>query len=234
MGFERLDQGRVMVDGFDVRRDRAKALSRVGYVPQTNSLYRDLTIADHMHFAAAQRPNFDRGYAFDRVHKVGLASHRRVGELSGGEQAQVALALALGTRAHVLLLDEPLAGLDPLARREFLAALADDQRASGATVLLSSQIITDVDEACDAIVVLTSGHVALHMSVAQARIGHIAVPESELGERVAVATFIGPHGGRLALLKSEAAGGREATLEEVVLGYLASGRSENSARSSPK
>jgi ABC-2 type transport system ATP-binding protein len=229
MGFERPDAGRVLVEGFDPRRDRTAAVSRIGYVPQSASLYRNLTVDDHFRFAAVCRPEFDRAHALDRVHSAGVGPERRLGELSGGEQAQVALAIALGTRSPILLLDEPLASLDPLARREFLAVLVDDVKSTGATAILSSHIVTDVEQACDSLVVLAFGRVALHATVARARAEHRTILEPDLSGRTAVGTFSGMDGRRLALVKSSDAGLREATLEEIVLGHLAALRPPRTA-----
>lgn len=230
IGFERPDEGRVLVEGIDPRRDRTAAVRQIGYVPQSASLYRELTVDDHFRFATVHRPEFDRAHALDRVEAVGVGAERRVGELSGGEQAQVALAIALGTRSPVLLLDEPLASLDPLARREFLAALVDDVRSTGATAILSSHIVTDVQQACDSLVVLASGRLALHAPVAQARSEHRTVLEADLGGRTPVAVFLGPTGERLALVKASDPQLREATLEEIVLGYLAAQRPSMASR----
>jgi ABC-2 type transport system ATP-binding protein len=216
------------VEGIDPRRDRAAAVRRIGYVPQSASLYRNLTVHDHFEFALVCRPEFDQAHALERVQANGVGPERKVGELSGGEQAQVALAIALGTRSPVLLLDEPLASLDPLARREFLAVLVDDVRATGATAVLSSHIVTDVQQACDWLVVLAAGRVALHAPVAQARAEHRTVAEADLAHRAAVGRFIGPEGERLALLRGTESGLREATLEEIVLGYLSSVRPQRS------
>src|SRR4029078_4422887 len=102
-------------------------------------------------------------------------------ELSGGQQAQVGLALVLGSRAPVLLLDEPLASLDPLARREFLRVLVDAVRASGATALLSSHVITDIEQACDHLIVLGGGRSLLAVSIADAIAGPSVVDGSGAG-----------------------------------------------------
>lgn len=131
------------------------------------------------------------------------------------------MAIALGTRAPVLLLDEPLASLDPLARREFLAVLVDEVRSSGATAVLSSHIVTDIQQACDRLVVLSSGRLALDGLVADVRRAHRTVVAGDLDSQTAVGLFIGPAGERLALVKSGDAGLPEPTLEEIVLGYLA-------------
>jgi ABC-2 type transport system ATP-binding protein len=223
LAFERPDEGRLVVNGFDPQRSRAAAVDTVGYVPQGIALYRNLTIGDHFDFARIARRAFDRAYALRRITAVGLTENRPVGDLSGGEQAQVALALALGTRAPLFLLDEPLANLDPLARRDFLTALVADVRADGATAVLSSHIVTDVEQACDRLVVLAGGRLVLDIGVADARAAHRTISADELQGRAAIGAFTGPRGEDLALIRDGAVG-REASLEEIVLGYLASAR----------
>ena len=229
LGFERLDEGRLTVNGIDPKRNRAGAVASVGYVPQRGALYQGLTIADHMTLASAARPGFEATRAIDRLRELGLGAKRSVGELSGGEQAQVALAIALGPRANLLLLDEPLSSLDPLARRDFLATLIDDVRGRGATAVLSSHIVTDVEQACDRLVVLAAGRVVLEGSVVEARTRHRTVPVAEAQDQDVVGRFAGPAGEPLALVRGAvpsggSSSGSGATLEEIVLGYLASAR----------
>ncbi|HEX2193904.1 MAG TPA: ABC transporter ATP-binding protein [Candidatus Limnocylindria bacterium] len=223
IGFEPPTRGEVTVAGVDPWRHRSDALAHLGYVPQSPSLYDALTVDDHLELALMLRPTFDRAYARARLDQLGIPGDQRARSLSGGQQAQVALALALGTRAEILLLDEPLASLDPLARREFLHVLTDAVRADGATALLSSHIVTDVEQACDRLIVLGVGRVLLHASVADAVESHRVAPAAEAVGEV-IGTFAGPAGDRLALQHD--AGGRPATLEEIVLGYLASARPE--------
>jgi ABC-2 type transport system ATP-binding protein len=226
MGFEHPNEGRVFVEGIDPRRDRVGAVSRIGYVPQAAALYRDLTVGDHLGLAGVARPTFDTPYALERLRNVGVGVDRPVGQLSGGEQAQVALALALGTRSPVLLLDEPLASLDPLARREFLAVLVDDVRSTGATALLSSHIVTDVEQACDHLVVLTQGLLAYQARVTDAWAAHRTIVTGADGPppEGIVGFFIDDAGRRVALVRSNDASLEPSTLEDIVLGYLAAGR----------
>ena len=227
VGFERPTRGDVTVGDVDPWKDRSAALAHLGYVPQSPSLYDALSVDDHLELALMLRPSFDRAHARERLDQLGIPGDQRARSLSGGQQAQVALALALGTRAEILLLDEPLASLDPLARREFLHVLTDAVRADGATALLSSHIVTDVEQACDRLIVLGVGRVLLHESVAEALATH-AIGTDGVAPPGAVATFAGPAGERLTLVRrADPAGGdglRPATLEEVVLGYLSSGR----------
>jgi ABC-2 type transport system ATP-binding protein len=226
VGFERPTAGRVLVDGVDPWKDRGEAIRRVGYVPQSPSLYRELTVDDHVGLAVSLRPGFDVDLARRRLDQLAIPLTSRADELSGGQQAQVGLALALGTRAPVLLLDEPLASLDPLARREFLHVLVDAVRADGATALLSSHVITDIEQACDRLLVLGGGRKLLDLSIADS-IAHHRIVEVRAPDDVVVGTFMDTDGGLLSLIRtsSEAAlRGRAATLEEVVLGHLAAGR----------
>ncbi len=219
VGFERPTSGSVRVAGIDPWKNRSAALGKVGYVPQSPSLYDGLSVADHLDLARQLRPGFDRDYARERLAQLDIPADRGGRDLSGGQQAQVALALVLGTRAPILLLDEPLASLDPLARREFLHVLTDAVRTDGATALLSSHIVSDVEQACDRLIVLGVGRVLLHEGVASALETHsISLAEHPN----AVASFGAPDGSRIHLVRG--AGERSATLDEVVLGYLASGR----------
>ncbi|MCA1570137.1 MAG: ABC transporter ATP-binding protein [Chloroflexi bacterium] len=175
VGFERPTRGSVRVAGIDPWQNRAAALDHIGYVPQSPALYDGLTVEDHLDMAVLLRPTFDRNLARERLDQLGIPRAAGARSLSGGQQAQVALAIALGTRADVLLLDEPLASLDPLARREFLHVVTDAVRTDGGTALLSSHIVTDVEQACDRLIVLGVGRVLLQASVTDAVATHGAL-----------------------------------------------------------
>ena len=256
VGFERPSEGHLTVDGIDPWRDRGGAIRCIGYVPQAPSLYRELTVDEHVAMAKSLRPRFDPAIARRRLDDLEIPLASRADELSGGQQAQVGLALALGSRAPVLLLDEPLASLDPLARREFLHVLVDAVRAEGATALLSSHVITDIEQACDRLLVLGAGRTLLDLSIAGALAEHVVVDVTPAGgaadqpmaggaadqpmagdaggwppaASTVVGVFPGPAGERLSLVRGTAVGGRPATLEEVVLGHLAAARGPRPAR----
>lgn len=223
IGFERPDEGRMLVSGVNPLLDRAAAVDLVGYVPQSASLYRGLTIGDHFDMACVARRSFDRSLAVDRLYGVGLSVSQKIGDLSGGEQAQVALALALGTRAPLLLLDEPLASLDPLARRRFLTMLVDDVRGRGATAVLSSHIIADIEHTCDRLAVLVNGRLVLDDWISVARQEFRTIPVSALGNVSPVGVFDGSSAGPLAVVRDPLVG-RSASLEEIVLAHLAGTR----------
>jgi ABC-2 type transport system ATP-binding protein len=238
MAFERPSSGHVEVDGVDPWRHRTEALRRVGFVPQTPAVYRGLSVSDHLAMAASLHPGFDSAYARRRVEQLGIPADQHADTLSGGQAAQLGLAVALGTRARVLLLDEPLANLDPLARREFIHVLLEAVRADGATALLSSHIVTDVEEACDRLVILGVGNVQLDCPLDDARRGHRLVDGDAAPEHAtAIGSFPGRAGQKQTLWRLAAGGsgsdtpagpnaspGDLASLEDVVLGYLAAGR----------
>jgi ABC-2 type transport system ATP-binding protein len=237
IGFEGATEGRLVTGGVDPQKDRKGAVERVGYVPQSPSLYRDLTIADHIALAETLRNGFDGPMAAGYVERLSIPLRAKAGELSGGEQAQVGLALALATRARILLLDEPLASLDPLARREFLHLMVEAVRAAGATALLSSHVITDIEQACDRLIVLGKGHTLLDLSIGEALAHHriVEAPAVEAarlaGPDAVIGSFPAPAGEPLSLVRvavvapaGEEPLGRAATLEEVVIGHLAAGR----------
>lgn len=221
LGFELPNEGTVRVFGWDPRRQRAQAVEAIGYVPQSVSLWRDLTIDDHFVLAAAARPRFTVEEARHLVRAVGLEPRSRIGDLSGGQRTLVALVLALATRASLLLLDEPLAGLDPLARRDFLALLLDRARGEGGTVILSSHLIADVEPVADWLIVLTDGRSVLQGSIAelQRRFGVVAQPAPD-----GIGRFRRLTGEELTLVTSRP-GAEPAGFEDIVLGHLAGHRS---------
>jgi ABC-2 type transport system ATP-binding protein len=133
--------------------------SQVGFVAQDIPLYRDFTAAEHLTMGRKLNRRFDETLARGRLERVAVPLERRVGTLSGGQRAQVALTLALARRPELLLLDEPLASLDPLARREFLQALMGSVAEQGVTVVLSSHLLADLERVCDYLIVLSSARV---------------------------------------------------------------------------
>lgn len=226
VGFEQPTSGTAWVAGANVRRDGRAARQSVGYVPQSPTLYDTLTVDQHVQLATKLRPGFDADLARQRLQQLGIPLARGGRRLSGGQQAQVALSLALGTRATVLLLDEPLASLDPLARRDFLQLLREAVSATGATALLSSHVVTDIEQVCDRIVVLGVGRVLLDARIEDAVAAHAV--GTGTGSDGMVGSFTGANGEVVSLRRrtttNSATLRRAATLEDVVLGYLSGAR----------
>jgi ABC-2 type transport system ATP-binding protein len=138
-----------------------QTLARFGFLAQDSPAYPRLTVAKHLHMGEWLNPTWDAAFATSRVEELGLDLRQRAGTLSGGERAQLALTLAVAKRPELLLLDEPVASLDPLARREFLQTLMEVVAVQGISVVLSSHLIADLERVCDYLVVLVAGRVVL-------------------------------------------------------------------------
>jgi ABC-2 type transport system ATP-binding protein len=134
-------------------------LGRVGFVAQNTPVYARMRVADHLRLGAWLNPGWDEKLAQRRIGELGLAPKQRAGTLSGGQRAQLALTLALAKRPELLLLDEPVAALDPLARREFLRGLMEAVAAHGTSVVMSSHLVADLERVCDYLVVLVASRV---------------------------------------------------------------------------
>src|SRR5438105_3232886 len=161
VGLGRASAGTVEVFGFDPQSEPTAVLPRVGFVAQEHPLYSGFTVAETLKLGRKLNPSWDDDLARTRVEALGLPLGRKVGKLSGGQQAQVALTLALAKRPELLVLDEPVASLDPLARREFLQSLMEAVTETGMTVVLSSHIVADLERVCDHLVILSHARTQL-------------------------------------------------------------------------
>jgi ABC-2 type transport system ATP-binding protein len=136
-------------------------LAEVGFLAQEIPLYRRWSAEDHLRMGAHLNPRWDDAAGRERLQSLRIPLGQRVGTMSGGQRAQVGLALALAKHPRVLLLDEPVAALDPLARRDFLSTLAEAVVEHGITVMLSSHLVADLERVCDHLVVLAEGRTVL-------------------------------------------------------------------------
>jgi ABC-2 type transport system ATP-binding protein len=152
--------GEAFILGGAPRQDSA-FLAEIGFLAQEIPLYRRMSAEDHIGIGAHMNPRWDGGSVRDRLRRLNIPLDASVGTLSGGQRAQVALALTLAKRPRVLLLDEPVAALDPLARRHFLGTLADAVAEGGLTVVLSSHLVADIERVCDHLILLASSRVQL-------------------------------------------------------------------------
>jgi ABC-2 type transport system ATP-binding protein len=143
----------------------AEQLAKVGFVAQDTPTYSHLSIDDHLRLGAHLNPRWDRSIARTRVERLGLDPTQRAGRLSGGQRAQLALTLGLAKRPELLILDEPVASLDPLARREFLQVLMEAVAEHDVSVLLSSHVVSDLERVCDHLVVLVDSEVRVEGEV---------------------------------------------------------------------
>ena len=232
VGLLRPDAGSVRV--FDrTPYDNTDALAEIGFVAQETPLYRDFTAAELITMGAKLNRRWDAAVARTRLADLGIPPTKPVGKLSGGQRAQVALALALAKQPRLLLLDEPVASLDPLARREFLQALMGSVADSGTTVVLSSHLLADLERVCDYLIVLHAARVQLAGPVDELVAGHrqLVGPRSD-DPRIAGAQVVrASHTDRQSTLLVRSGTPiddpvwtvHELTLEDLILAYLAEG-----------
>ncbi|MEW2356909.1 ABC transporter ATP-binding protein [Spirillospora sp. NPDC029432] len=138
---------------------RPAQLARIGFVAQDTPTYAGLSIADHLKLGARLNPAWDAALARERIERLGLDPSRKAGRLSGGQRAQLALTLGIAKRPELLILDEPVASLDPLARREFMQSLMEAAAEQEFSVLLSSHLVSDLERTCDHLIVLVDAQV---------------------------------------------------------------------------
>jgi ABC-2 type transport system ATP-binding protein len=136
-------------------------LARVGYVAQGTPTYAGLSVADHLRLGAHLNPRWDAALARRRIEQLDLDPRQKAGHLSGGQRAQLALTLALAKRPELLILDEPIASLDPVARREFLQALMHVTAEQELSVVMSSHLIADLERVSDYLIVLVASRVRI-------------------------------------------------------------------------
>jgi ABC-2 type transport system ATP-binding protein len=161
IGLNEPSAGEVRVLGWDARRQPQIVLPRFGFVAQDHPLYRGFRLSEMLKLGRKLNPRWDDELATGRLERLGMSLERKIGTLSAGQQAQVALTLALAKRPELLVLDEPVAALDPLARREFLQSLMEAVADGGLTVVLSSHIVAELERVCDHLVILDAGGVRL-------------------------------------------------------------------------
>jgi ABC-2 type transport system ATP-binding protein len=233
--------GSVEVLGHSPRKDAVELLPRIGFVAQEHPLCRGFTVEEMLTLGRRLNPTWDDDAARERIARLGLGLDHKVGKLSGGQQAQVALTLALAKRPELLLLDEPVASLDPLARREFLGTVMEDVTETGATVVLSSHIVADLERVCDHLVILSHARTLLAGPIDEVLASHRLLT----GPRTDPATIARAHDvireshtPRQTSLLVHANGHvydafweqHEVDLEEIVLAYLGYGRDRTPER----
>jgi ABC-2 type transport system ATP-binding protein len=231
MGLVEPTAGDVEVYGCSPRSDAHKVLPRIGFVAQDHPLHRNLTIAEMFKYGRKLNPGWSQELAESRVDRLGLPRTQKIGRLSGGQQAQVALTLALAKQPDLLILDEPVASLDPLARRDFLSAVMEVVVDDGVTVVLSSHIVAELERVCDHLITLAQGATQLSGTIAEIVASHrlLTGPRSDAAAVTRVHEVIrASHTDRQTTLLVRANGHvydscweqHEVDLEEIVLAYL--------------
>ena len=214
------------------------ALEAIGFVAQDTPLYRQLSVTDMVHVTRNLNRSFDTAYAYRRLSELGIDRKRRTGKLSGGQRAQLALTLALARHPRLLVLDEPTASLDPLARHDFLATVMTAMADDGLSVVLSSHLLADLERVADHLVLISQGRVRVDGPVdellAQHRLvsGPAAAGGGESGWEIIERIGAGAVQQRLVRIPDTAplpAGpSRSVGVEELALAYLRGTRSASS------
>jgi ABC-2 type transport system ATP-binding protein len=148
------------------------ALDGIAFVAQDTPVYKNLSVADMLHMTRNLNRRFDRQYAETRLGELGIPLKRKAGKLSGGQQAQLALTLALARRPKLLVLDEPVAMLDPVARHDFMAIVLMAATDDGVSVLLSSHVLAELDRVVDYLILLSRGRVQVTGELEDLLAGH--------------------------------------------------------------
>ena len=206
-----------------------QARAAVSAVDQTVPLYRHLRVAGQLAAARALNDQWDADLAVQRLSALGMATSARVGKLSGGQQAQLALTMALARRPRLLLLDEPLASLDPLARQDVLGWLMTCVAEDSLSVVFSSHVIAELEQIASYLVVLSAGRIQVAATVDSLLDTHLALTGpadgvDDLYDQVEIVTAQRAGRQALVLARTGAAppgwAARPVTMEELVLGYL--------------
>jgi ABC-2 type transport system ATP-binding protein len=232
VGLTRPTTGQITVLGSEPAGSPA-ALDQIAFVAQDAPLYKNLSVADMLHLTRNLNRRWDQQRAEARLKELDIPLGRKVGKLSGGQQAQLALTLALARRPRLLVLDEPLSSLDPLARHDFMASLMAAVAEDGLSVVLSSHVIADLERVADYLIVLSRGQVQVAGEVEGLLAEHStltgrAAAADDVAERLAV--VYARRAGTVAQLLVRNNGGAEPAptgweahpvgLEELVLAYL--------------
>jgi ABC-2 type transport system ATP-binding protein len=223
--------------------DGPPQLGRVGFVAQDTPTYAGLSVAKHLRMGAWLNPGWDAALAAGRIEQLGLDPRQRAGSLSGGQRAQLALTLAVAKRPELLLLDEPVASLDPLARREFLQGLMEVVAQHQASVVISSHLVSDLERVCDYLVVLVDSRVRLAGEVDELLASHrrVSGPRRDPGTLPADQEVIEEsHTDKQSILLvrtddpilDPAWTVKPVTLEDLVLAYMSQARASAPARHS--
>jgi len=138
-----------------------EALAQIGFVPQNSPLNKNMKVINAVRITALLSISFDREYALDRLVRLQIPLKARIGQLSGGQKSQVAHTLALAKHPNLLILDEPLSDLDPLAREQFLKDLMTNVATAGMSVIFSSHTISELEKVCDYLILIVGGEVKL-------------------------------------------------------------------------
>lgn len=223
--------------------DGPEHLGRIGFVAQDTPTYSSLSVADHLRLGDWLNPRWDKDIAAQRIERLGLDPSQRTGSLSGGQRAQLALTLAIAKRPQLLILDEPVASLDPLARSEFLRSVAEVVAEQGVSVVMSSHLVADLERVCDYLIILVASQVQLageinSLLASHHRVSRLGNDASTLPANAEIIETSGSDEERTFLVRSDDPlynsdrGDQPVNLEDLVLAYMGRAAHGEDGRSS--
>lgn len=229
--------GNIKVFGVVPYEQPEQILSKVGFVAQEHPLLKSFTVEEMIRFGREMNARWDNDFAVKRLRQLGIPFRQQTGKLSGGQQAQLALIVALAKNPELLILDEPVASLDPLARREFQQLLLETVAEGNLTVVMSSHIVTDLERFCDYLVILTTSRVQVASEVDQLLQTHklLIGPREEAESRMKTSAILEvSHSERQSILLVRDYSSaldplwkvQDVSVEDIVLAYLAQARVE--------
>jgi ABC-2 type transport system ATP-binding protein len=230
-GLSTPSSGTINILGQSPRTQSVEALSKVAYLDQDRPLYKDFRVEELLRFGRELNPRWDDARARRHLEELRISPDARIGRLSGGQQAQVALTMCLGKRSELLLLDEPVAALDPLAREDLMQILLESVEDDGTTVLLSSHAVADLATVCDYVIILSASRVQFAgelddvLGVHQLLIGPVGTRFTSLDEATVISSVTAGRQSTLLVRCEEPIVDASfevlsPTLEEIVLAYL--------------
>ncbi|MEV5745432.1 ABC transporter ATP-binding protein [Microbispora rosea] len=206
-----------------------RVTGEAAFVAQDKPLYESLTVAEMLAFGRRMNRRWDGDAAAARLAGLGIPLRRKVGRLSGGQQAQVAVTLALASRPDLLVLDEPLANLDPLARHDVMRSIMAEVAERRLTVLLSSHVVSDLEETCDWLIVLNAGRLQVSGDIEELLDGHLVLTGPDEASMAGTQVVSASRTGRQVCMLVRGAPpldprwqARSPGLDELVMGYLRS------------
>lgn len=158
-------RGHVSIRELDPQKERRQVLKLIGYVAQERPLYRGLSVRDTLELGRRFSPAWDQELGLGRIERLRIPIDARVGALSGGQQAQISLTLALAKQPDLLILDEPMASLDPVARHDFLAEVVAAAQERTVTVIMSSHVLAELGRVADYLAILRQGELLVSGSI---------------------------------------------------------------------
>ncbi|MCZ6917793.1 MAG: ABC transporter ATP-binding protein [Gemmatimonadetes bacterium] len=186
VGLHKVDRGHISVLGNELPQDMPDILQRTGYVPEKSHLYHTLTVAEAVRYHGAFYKKWDESWTDELFDRFSLPPQQRLSKLSKGEMGKLLMLLALAQRPELLVLDEPTEGLDPVVRRELMGALLDYVAEQGATVLISSHLVHELERFCNWVGIMDQGRLVTELPMEQFKNGikrlRITDPPSKYGD----------------------------------------------------